>query len=58
MEPLQIKLLYPAFLLVQLPEDYKDYFVKRRKKEMLLYSQGEHLPATTVGRISHLDSQH
>ena len=28
MEPLQIKPLHPDYLLVQLPEDYKDYFIK------------------------------
>ena len=58
MEPLQIKVLHPASLLVQLPEGYKDFLIKAESKKKLLYSQEEHLQAVIMGGTSHLDSQH
>ena len=53
MEPLQIKMLHPAALLVLLPGP----LYTGREQEGLLHSQTKHHPTAIMDRIHHLEFQ-
>ena len=57
MKLLQVKVMHPTSLMMQLSEGCEDFFIKVEGRESSYTAKGEHNPATIMGGSRYLDSR-